>query len=336
MRIHDDDDFDAALLGRYLAAESSPEEDEVVRRRFGDDLRPRILAAFAATEDSTPVDTVAAWRALRARTSRESVHLASAGRKQRVWRSTGFRIAASLVLVAGVGTAVRQLSSYRQQQLNERVVQTATGERRDVLLPDRTLVTLAPKSRLTYPATFAAGQRDVQLTGEAFFSVAHDSTRPFTVRTAGATARVIGTEFGVRARTGQPVDVYVASGRVRVAPPNDSAGPVLSAGDLGRVGVGVGRGQVAVTHSASIGDFLAWREGRIVATARPAAEVFDELGRWFDATFTIADPALAARSVSVDLRVGNGVSLESVLDALMLTLDARYMRAGKGITVSAR
>jgi ferric-dicitrate binding protein FerR (iron transport regulator) len=91
-----------------------------------------------------------------------------------------------------------------------------------------------------------------------------------------------------------------------------------------------------VTHNVSMNDYLAWRDGRIVATSRPAAEVLDELGRWYDARFSIPDSTLASRSVSVDLRVGSGVSLESVLDALMLTLDASYARNGATITVSPR
>ncbi len=122
MPIHNDDDFDpedegpvsagdmtaddAALLDRYLAGESSPEEDEMVRRRFGDDLRPRILAAFAATEPSAPVDSAAAWKTVKARAagaSTASVRDISPARKQRVWQSTGFRIAASLLLLAGAG-----------------------------------------------------------------------------------------------------------------------------------------------------------------------------------------------------------------------------------------
>jgi ferric-dicitrate binding protein FerR (iron transport regulator) len=352
MTIHDDDDFDAedagptpddgltaadaALLDRYLAGETSAEEDADVRRRFGDDLRPRILAAFATTEPATPVDATAAWHRVQAHTSGATVRDIGSARRRSVWQSTGFRIAASLLLLAGAGAVARQLSTNWRPQSNERVVQTATGERREVTLPDSTRVTMAPKSRLTYPATFAAGQRDVQLTGEAFFSVAHDARHPFVVHTTGATARVLGTEFGVRARAGRPVNVYVASGRVLVAPPHDTTGPVLLAGDLGRVDAGSARSQVVVTHPASMDDYLAWRDGRIVATSRPASEVFDELGRWYDASFSISDPTLASRSVSVDLRIGNGVSIESVLDALMLTLDARYVRNGQTFTVSPR
>jgi Fe2+-dicitrate sensor, membrane component len=352
MTIHNDDDFDpedagpasaddltasdAALLDRYLAGESSPEENEMVRQRFGDDLRPRILAAFAATEPARAVDTTAAWRTVQARTSGASVRDIGSVRRQSVWQSTGFRIAASLLLLAGAGAVVRQLSTNWKQRSNELVAQTATGERREVVLLDGTRVTLAPKSRLAFRATFATGQRDVQLTGEAFFTVTHDAKHPFVVHTGGATARDLGTEFGVRARTGQPVSVYVASGRVLVAPPAGTSGPVLLAGDLARVDAGAAPEQIVVTHNASIGDYLAWRDGRIVATSRSAAEVFDELGRWYDASFSIADPTLASRSVTVDLRVGNGVSIESVLDALMLTLDARYVRNGQTFTVSPR
>lgn len=369
MTTRDDDDFDpqdeaptsddsltpddAMLLDRYLAGETSPEEDETVRRRFGDELRPRVLEALAAREAAKPVDTNAAWRAVQARTglgtARDSVRQAvnepergapvrdiRSARKQRIWQSTGFRIAASLLVLASAGALIQRQVSSRSQSPNEIVAQTATGERREVLLPDGTRVTLAPKSRLAYAATFATGQRDVQLSGEAFFTVTHDAKHPFAVHTAGATARDLGTEFGVRARASEPVNVYVASGRVLVSPPAVATGPELIAGDVARVDAGARADQIVVTHNASMSDYLAWRDGRIVATSRPATEVLDELGRWYDATFSIPDSALASRSVSVDLRVGNGVSLESVLDALMLTLDAQYTRNGQTITVGPR
>jgi transmembrane sensor len=325
-----------ALLDRHLAGETSQAEDELVARRYGDDLRGRVASGLA-DEDRRDVDSAAAWSAVRDRIRAEPMRVAvRAGHR---WASyvVPLRIAAGLMLLAGGATLATRLSRRTERSPSPSATVTAvtgTGERRELLLPDGTHATLAPRSRLEYATSFGSGPRDVRLSGEAFFSVAHDSMRPFTVHTTGATARVLGTEFGVRAPAGAPVDVYVASGRVRVQPAGEVPGPVLGAGDIGRVSVS--RSSVDVTHGNSLAEYLAWRDGRIVANAQPVGEVLSRLGSWFDVHFVVADQALASRPVSVDLRVGGGASVESALDALALVLDARWSRDGRTVTLRSR
>lgn len=73
------------------------------------------------------------------------------------------------------------------------------GIRKEIKLPDGTIVQLNSDSKLSYDLDMQnRDQRDVSLTGEAFFKVAHDKKRPFIVKTNKVAIKVLGTEFNVK------------------------------------------------------------------------------------------------------------------------------------------
>jgi transmembrane sensor len=78
------------------------------------------------------------------------------------------------------------------------VVETQFQQRRQVTLPDATVVWLNAGSRLEYPEAFT-GHRFVFLAGEAWFDVARDTLHPFTVHASGLDVSVLGTVFNMTA-----------------------------------------------------------------------------------------------------------------------------------------
>ncbi len=94
-------------------------------------------------------------------------------------------------------------------------------------LDDGTRVHLSYNSQITYPVHFpAAGAREVQLSGAAYFAVAPDADRPFVVHTAQGEVRDYGTEFDV-ATLGGKTQVVLLSGKVGVAPSSQDAETLL-------------------------------------------------------------------------------------------------------------
>ena len=77
-------------------------------------------------------------------------------------------------------------------------VVTHNGSRTNLLLPDGTRVWLNAGSRLTYEKTYGAQSREVSLTGEALFDVAHNASRPFIIHAAHVDIRVLGTRFNLK------------------------------------------------------------------------------------------------------------------------------------------
>ncbi|MEO1447909.1 MAG: FecR domain-containing protein [Bacteroidota bacterium] len=90
-----------------------------------------------------------------------------------------------------------------------------TGSPMQLLLEDSTEVWLRPGASLRHPGRFSAGSREVELTGEAYFHVASDSTRPFRVVAGEAEIQVLGTEFNVS--MDENLEVAVFDGKVWVA-----------------------------------------------------------------------------------------------------------------------
>lgn len=101
-------------------------------------------------------------------------------------------------------------SQYVRQINNASVPET-------IILSDGTSIILQPKSALEYPETFRPDVREVRLTGQAFFEVVRDASRPFLVQSGEIVTRVLGTSFTVRNFEGEDnVLIQVKTGKVSV------------------------------------------------------------------------------------------------------------------------
>jgi ferric-dicitrate binding protein FerR (iron transport regulator) len=89
------------------------------------------------------------------------------------------------------------------------------GQRSTITLSDGTVIYLGSNSKIRYPKTFS-NIREMELIGEAFFKVKRDPSRPFIIHTNNIQTKVLGTSFKIEAFKGDPVEVSVATGKVRV------------------------------------------------------------------------------------------------------------------------
>jgi len=139
------------------------------------------------------------------------------------------------------------------------------------------------------------------LRGEAFFEVARDVHRPFTVNTPMGSVEVLGTSFGVQTH-GDAILVAVRQGRVSVQPPTRPAGSArpstpaveLRANDRARLTpAGIARLAPMAADEA-----LAWAEQRLIARNMSFAAIAEELNRRHHQQIRIHDPALAMTHVA--------------------------------------
>jgi transmembrane sensor len=153
-----------------------------------------------------------------------------------LWRRMAWRVAASVLLVLGLGTwwwlgtdvpgalPTLPFAFTKQPTLEEVINNTATAL--PVRLPDGSHAWLQPRSQLSYRRAFADTIREVFLTGEAFFEVRKNPAKPFLVRANDITTRVLGTSFWVKAyEQEQQVTVVVKTGRVSVFQTQNSRQP---------------------------------------------------------------------------------------------------------------
>jgi transmembrane sensor len=139
------------------------------------------------------------------------------------------RIAASVLVVVGIGLGYRlfrsstnqnpsvyhQLLSKAPALLLEKV--NPSNQPLTIVLSDGSAITLEKASRISYPKTFSGDFREVYLSGEAFFEVAHNPKQPFLVYANETVTKVLGTSFRIRAfESDQEVKVAVKTGKVSV------------------------------------------------------------------------------------------------------------------------
>jgi transmembrane sensor len=231
--------------------------------------------------------------------------------------------AAAAGLVAAGAVALRN----RPEASAPITIVTTPGQRTSTTLPDGSRIIAAPASRISFIATGTS--REIQLEGMASFVVVHDASRPFIVRAGDAVTTDVGTEFVVRAYPGDTaVEVAVTSGAVALGAASlASAEPLwLGAGDVGIVR----RGSAPARSDRDMGPRVAWLGGQLALDNADVASALRDVGRWFGLDVRAAPGAFAGRRLTA---VYPDPTLDGVLDALALTLDARVVRTSGAVTL---
>jgi transmembrane sensor len=143
------------------------------------------------------------------------------GTERTLFWSYAWKVAAVIVLVAGLVFAF-----YNSKSTSEIVatkIAVAEKEKSSVnegkiILADGTTVWVKRGSKLEFPKQFEGNTREVTLTGEAFFEVHKDPSKPFIIHSGNMVTRVLGTSFNVKAyENDKAAEVAVVTGKVSVS-----------------------------------------------------------------------------------------------------------------------
>jgi transmembrane sensor len=219
-----------------------------------------------------------------------------------------------------------QLIRAAQYQPAVTIVETQAGENRDVPLDDGSTVSVGARSVLW--VTLSRDAREVTLErGEAFFQVAKDPTRPFTVKIGNTTVAAVGTAFNIR-RARERVVVAVADGIVKVdAQATQGASPSraqLGVGQQLSIDTTDGSSSMQVVDASGI---AAWRDGLLQYRDEPLPSVIADVTRYSNHDIVITDPAVAKLRVTGTLFAND---VESWLQSLEAALPVRAIRAPDG------
>lgn len=285
---------------------------------------PKAEAAWAAI--SQRVDGAARRRTPTGRTRAVTPAVAQAPRWRRV---AGTALAAGLALAVGTGVWMSRPFT----------VAAPDGAQYALSLPDGSQVELNAGSTLTFARGLRSriglpvGDRAVRLTGEAFFTVTHDASRPFVVHTPEARVTVLGTRFLVRARADDAdgTRVAVESGRVRVA---------TVAGARESVELAAGEGTVVAQNAApraaavvGVERLTLWRRGGLAFVDQPLSGIVRELERRYAVEIRLRDVAAGVTDERITYYAGRP-AIETVLSDLCTPRGLRFTRTSRGFEIS--
>jgi len=157
---------------------------------------------------------------------------------------------------------------------------TPVGGTYHVVLADGSRVRLNAGSKLIYPSKFVAGERKVQLEGEAYFQVTSDKQKPFIVVSEGQEIQVLGTEFNISTYSGyEEVQTTLVEGsvKVRTSLGDESASVVLQPGEQSTLRAGK-----FDVRQVDVSNVVAWTEGKFSFSGKEFKQIMDEVSRWYD------------------------------------------------------
>lgn len=199
----------------------------------------------------------------------------------------------------------------------EQVYKTAVGEITSVSLIDGSVLQLNTDSEVQ--VRFTESHRSIELlSGEVYFDVAKDASKPFEVSVGDDMVTAIGTAFSIDAGESlldrrSVLEVIVTHGQVRVNSTNRQLPLYLERGQKA-----VARDDsFEVSYQADARSNLAWREGMVVFEGESLTEVVRELNRYTPLKFRLMDPQLKSISVGGFFKTGD-------LDQLLAMLESNF------------
>ena len=244
--------------------------------------------------------------------------------KKRTWFRRASVVAVSTAAVIAI--IIGRVNFFRymnEQQVTLAEVTTSFGEKRQVTLPDGTLLVLNSCSQVRYPERFVGDSREIELEGEGYFRVARNEKMPFIVKTKRLDVRVLGTRFDVKSySTDEIVSVSVESGKVQVDLPE--AMMRLTAKE--QVLINTVSGEYNKRREERT--MAVWRKGNLRFNSTPIHDVAKELERMYNCRITFAEGQNFDNLISGE---HDNKSLDAVLQAVEYTSGIHYKRMGNMI-----
>lgn len=157
-------------------------------------------------------------------------------------------------------------------------ITTPKGGQYQLVLADGSKVWLNAASSLRFPVAFTGKTRELELTGEGYFEVAHNKDKPFKVSVNGMEVEVLGTHFNINAYSDEPVvKTTLIEGKVKVR--KSEAVALLGPGQQAQLS---GANSLKVFTDVDIEGVLAWKNGNFSLKGVDAAALLRQISRWYD------------------------------------------------------
>jgi len=313
-------------VAKYLSGEMDAAEKLNFEQRLLEDqeLYSQFLAAKEAWElmeyfssgSVIEIDTDKAWENLSTRFADDENEPNVIQQPSIFHMPVWLKWAAAVLVIAGLGWAT-YLGWMQSQDHSLLVFENTDQEMVSVkTLHDGSLVYLAKQSQISYPEFFDATVRNVKMAGEAFFDVAPDAQKPFTIQAGNATIEVVGTSFNVKTLRPGTLELFVEEGRVKVWFDNSRQESVMvSEGQLLMLENGLAEVVFPSHYNTQ------WRKNLLQFKDERLENILYALSKTYGITFETENDDIKNRIMTVTIYDG---SLETISELIALSLSVDY------------
>lgn len=171
--------------------------------------------------------------------------------------------------------------SSTSSEITYNTITTPRGGQYHVTLPDGTQVWLNAASSLKFPTAFNGKERDVELSGEAYFEVVKNKAMPFHVASAGQNIEVLGTHFDINGYKDEAsINTTLLEGSVKVTKGALSA--TLKPGQQSSISNNETNAAIKVNEVEDLEEITAWKDGKFHFGNTDIKTVMRQLSRWYD------------------------------------------------------
>jgi len=231
-------------------------------------------------------------------------------------------------------------------------VSTRPGSKSKVQLPDGSQVWLNSDSRIDHDESFSGANREVQLSGEAYFDVVKDRNHPFIIHTSSVDIRVLGTTLNIRSYSNEKnTEAVLIRGSIEVIPHDNPDNKILlkpneklvirnpgSDGTAAGAGKAPGNkdelmmilGKVHYQRKDTVATEVLWVKNKLAFDGESLESVALKIERWYNVKVFITDERLKKTQYSA---VFEDESLQQVMEALRMTGNFRYTINRKEIII---
>ena len=230
------------------------------------------------------------------------------------------KIAAVFALSFGSYYMFDRMNGEPEEEVVMHTFHVPAGQRAELTLADGTNVWLNAKTTLTFPSRFTKSRREVQLDGEAYFTVKHDPENAFTVNTGQYVVKALGTEFNVSAySTSESFETSLINGLVEVSSSNTNESVRLSPNNR----VYAENGKLAQAPILHFSHFL-WKDGMISFENERMESIINKLRLYYDVDICVKNNQILNMRYTGKFWTKDGV--EHVIRVLKIHARTQYVK----------
>lgn len=248
----------------------------------------KVWRSLGNMENEKQIDTDKAWNKVQSRINNDNREDAGKPEISLFRRNTFLRIAAAVLLILSFGAITIFVD--RSGRFSKEIIALSGEDQRNLKidLPDGSTIFLNRNSELRYKSDFGRFSRSVKLKGEAFFEIAPDKEKPFTIDAGKAVVKVVGTSFSVLTENqDSEVEVFVRNGKVLLTEKSGERSVELDPGFIGKTQSG--NIERSVNNDRN---YLAWNTGKLFYDGEKLENVFRDLKKFYNMNIIADDKAI--------------------------------------------